>query len=237
MTLHLSRIRLKDAPDTAALASLLLPLEADARIAATHRLMWSLFADDAERRRDFLWREDGGAATRRKTFLVLSARPPEDKHSLFDVESKTFEPVLSVDQELLFRLRASPGAAEATPHGQRGKRIDPVARALRDLGPAARAERRDTIIQQVGAEWLARQGRAAGFRLAAADAGGPPLLRVEGDAWRVLPRGEGKPLRFGSLDFEGRLVVEDPGAFLAALARGFGRSKAFGCGLMLIRRP
>ena len=29
---------------------------------------------------------------------------------------------------------------------------------------------------------------------------------------------------------------DDPGAFLVALAAGFGRAKAFGCGLMLIRR-
>jgi CRISPR system Cascade subunit CasE len=38
------------------------------------------------------------------------------------------------------------------------------------------------------------------------------------------------------LDFEGVLEVTDPVRFLAALANGFGRARAFGCGLMLIRR-
>ena len=32
------------------------------------------------------------------------------------------------------------------------------------------------------------------------------------------------------------IEVTDPPAFLARLAAGFGRAKAFGCGLMLIRR-
>ena len=44
------------------------------------------------------------------------------------------------------------------------------------------------------------------------------------------------PIRFSVLDFTGVLEVRDPAAFLAAIARGFGRAKAFGCGLMLIRR-
>ncbi|WP_243641924.1 type I-E CRISPR-associated protein Cas6/Cse3/CasE [Rhodovulum steppense] len=42
--------------------------------------------------------------------------------------------------------------------------------------------------------------------------------------------------QFGILDLEGRIEVTDPEALLARLARGFGRAKAFGCGLMLIRR-
>jgi CRISPR system Cascade subunit CasE len=32
------------------------------------------------------------------------------------------------------------------------------------------------------------------------------------------------------------LEVTEPQAFVAAVLRGFGKAKAFGCGLMLIRR-
>ncbi|HMO28544.1 type I-E CRISPR-associated protein Cas6/Cse3/CasE [Enterovirga sp.] len=236
MTLWLSRIRLRHAPDLAALAGLLLPSEENARIAAAHRLLWSLFADGPDRRRDFLWREDGGSSWQRTTFLVLSGRKPEDRRGLFEIdEPKAFEPALAPGQRLRFRLRASPGAAEARSHGQRGKRIDPLARALRGLGAEVRREQRDTITQRVGIEWVARQGAAAGFRLVEAPHG--PLLRVETDRWHILPRDGAKPVRFSSLDLEGELVVEDPAHFLSALGRGFGRAKAFGCGLMLIRRP
>ncbi len=240
MTLHLSRVRLRHAPDTAALARVLMPPEDNARVAAAHRLVWSLFADDPDRRRDFLWREDGGSAWQRRTLLVLSSREPVDAHRLFDVETKPFEPALAPGQRLRFRLRASPGAAEATPHGQRGKRIDPLALALRGLAKDERARDRDAVTQRVATEWLARQGTSAGFRLAEApdDNGRPrPALRADGDAWRVLAREGAKPVRFSSLDLEGLIEVDDPAVFLSALARGFGRAKAFGCGLMLIRRP
>ncbi|MDX2120628.1 MAG: type I-E CRISPR-associated protein Cas6/Cse3/CasE, partial [Gemmatimonadota bacterium] len=46
----------------------------------------------------------------------------------------------------------------------------------------------------------------------------------------------GAPMQIGVLDLEGTLYVTDPSAFLGALGAGFGRAKAFGCGLMLIRR-
>lgn len=55
-------------------------------------------------------------------------------------------------------------------------------------------------------------------------------------------------MRLSVLDLEGILVVTDPAAFLdkvalklgtasdAAAQAGFGRAKAFGCGLMLLKR-
>ena len=44
-------------------------------------------------------------------------------------------------------------------------------------------------------------------------------------------------MSYSTLDFEGILTVRDPDSFLAAIARGFGAAKSYGCGLMLIRRP
>ncbi|WP_308340124.1 type I-E CRISPR-associated protein Cas6/Cse3/CasE [Thiolapillus sp.] len=35
---------------------------------------------------------------------------------------------------------------------------------------------------------------------------------------------------------QGSLTVTEPDAYLATLKQGLGRAKAFGCGLMLIRR-
>ena len=82
--LHLSRIRLRDDASVGALAGLLFDENGDAHAAKVHRLIWSLFADDPGRQRDFLWRDDGGEAWRRRTFLTLSARPPQDAVRLFD---------------------------------------------------------------------------------------------------------------------------------------------------------
>ena len=83
--------------------------------------------------------------------------------------------------------------------------------------------------------WLARQGMAHGFA---------PADGVAVDSYETVrvPRDPGvrqrraEALRFGRLDFTGLLTVGDPVRFLAAVASGFGRARAFGCGLMLIRR-
>jgi CRISPR system Cascade subunit CasE len=59
-------------------------------------------------------------------------------------------------------------------------------------------------------------------------------LRVDGySTWR---QHGGTGIALTTLDFEGVLEVVDPGSFLSSLLGGIGPAKAFGCGLMLIRR-
>lgn len=41
--------------------------------------------------------------------------------------------------------------------------------------------------------------------------------------------------QFSSVDYTGMLTVTDPGLFLQRLSQGYGKSRAFGCGLMLIK--
>jgi hypothetical protein len=85
--LFLSRISLRAEPSVATLAPILFDTAGRHRCEASRRLVWTLFADREDRTRDFLWRE--GDARR---FYVLSNRPPEDRHQLFTVETKAFEP-------------------------------------------------------------------------------------------------------------------------------------------------
>ena len=101
-TLFLSRISLRRDPSVATLAPILFDAAGRHRSEASRRLVWSLFADHSDRRRDYLWREDHG-----RRFYVLSPRPPEDRHQLFDVETKPFEPALASGDRLVFSLRAN----------------------------------------------------------------------------------------------------------------------------------
>jgi len=224
--LFLSRIALRRDGSAAALARLLVPEGGTApRSAAGHHLLWSLFADSPERKRDFLWREDAPGR-----FMTLSARMPVDGHGLFHVEGKPFAPELREGDRLRFALRANPVIARAGARGERGTRDDVVMHALHGVAPGERAAARETIIPEAGRAWLARQGERHGFA---------PQGEVAVDGYETMrmPRpGAGKPVQFGRLDFDGVLVVRDPTAFLAQLAQGFGRARAFGCGLMLIRR-
>lgn len=232
MTLFLSRVRLRHAPEVGALARILLPDDANARVANSHRLIWSLFADASHPVRDFLWRTDGGDTWQGTTFLALSRRAPEDRNGLFEIETKEFSPTLAVGQCLRFRLRASPSTNVPASGGRRGSRRDPVAMALANLPHAERRECRYEVLQREGRRWLEKQGGRAGFRLPE-DA---PFV-ADGEHHPALRRDRARPIRFPVLDLEGVLEVTQPEAFSASLAIGFGRAKAFGCGLMLIRRP
>jgi CRISPR system Cascade subunit CasE len=100
--LYLSRLSLRRDASLAALAPLLVPSEGDAQFGAAHSLVWAAFADDPERRRDFLWRQD-----EKRRWLVLSSRQPDDPHRLFDIETKPFAPVLEKSHKLIFALRAN----------------------------------------------------------------------------------------------------------------------------------
>jgi CRISPR system Cascade subunit CasE len=222
--LFLSRARLRRDAPVAALASLLVPEDAAARAAASHRLVWALFADAADRQRDFLWREEKPGH-----FMALSARPPDDSHHLFDLDFKPFAPNLSSGDRLGFTLRANPVVARTEARGQRGKRHDVVMDLLRDVPRGERATARPEAALTAGRAWLARQGEAHGFT---------PIgdAAVDGYDSVRIPRADGKPAVFGVLDISGLLEVRDPSEFLTRLSQGFGRARAFGYGLMLIRR-
>jgi CRISPR system Cascade subunit CasE len=81
-----------------------------------------------------------------------------------------------------------------------------------------------------GLAWLRRQGLAAGFDFNDEDVG------VDGYEPLTI-RGNGKSaVKLTVIEFDGVLTVRDPDIFVAKVARGFGRAKAFGLGLMLLRR-
>jgi len=220
--MYLSRLSLRRSPDVAALAQVLNPRAAGARLDAHHRLVWSAFAGDPEARRDFLWRDMGGGV-----FLVLSPRPPGDSALFERADATPFAPDLAPGDQLAFVLRANATRTVTEADGKKRHR-DVVMEALHGLPKGARAARRLELAQEAGRRWLEGQGARAGFMVK--DCGVTAYDVAE-------PPGQGvRRPRFGVLDLEGLIEVADPAAFLARLVQGFGRAKAFGCGLMLIRR-
>jgi CRISPR system Cascade subunit CasE len=231
--LYLSRARLRAARGEvlSAVAPLLVPDDSRHRAGHAHRVLWLLFQDRTDAKRDFLWRDEGNGR-----YLVLSHRPPVDPNGLFDIETKAFEPHLEPGDKLSFALRANPVAARKGALTQserecraRGKRVDVVMDALHAVPKGQRAAVRDGIAAKAGESWLARQGEVSGFRLAR-----PPT--IDGYAQIPVERRKGRPAGFSVLDLAGEIEITDPPAFLARLAKGFGSAKAFGNGLMLIRR-
>ena len=229
--LFLSRVRLASTATAQTLAPVLMPENDDARTATAHRLLWTLFDDRPDRKRDFLWREETGGHSERLRFVVLSKRPPTPQPDLLAVETKDFAPPLASGQRLAFMLRANPVVTRWDALKGRSRRDDVVMSVLHHVAAGfERAMARQDAVAAAGRAWLAAQGSRYGFQVRDTD------LRVDGYLPRLIPREHGrKAVRFATLDFDGVLTVTDPAAFMAALENGFGKAKAWGCGLMLIR--
>ncbi len=214
-SLYFSRLTLRTDPSTEKLMAALLPREGGS-VASDHKLIWSLFAQPRQRR-DFLWRRE-----RPGRYFTLSRRPPDAGSLVFDVETKPFEPQLVAGDRLNFALRVNATVDRA------GRRHDVAMDLLHSHPSGQRADKRLAFAERAVREWMDKQGQRAGFRLEA--------MTLE--AYRVerFDRAGAEPVRFGVFDLVGRLEVTEPASLLSRLAQGFGRARAFGCGLMLVRR-
>ena len=195
-----------------------------------HRLLWTLFADGPSRPRDFLWREDGRRADR-PARLSDPLRPPARGPARI-VRNRPAEAVgarTTARRPARFLVARQPGRDGASGGSARRRdttsSCDASTRSRRASGPA-RARRQSPKLAGIGSTLRATLRLPARWR--AADRRLP--------APSHCPR-ERPSVSFSVLDFDGALTVSDPDLFLAAVRRGFGRAKALGCGLMLIRAP
>lgn len=193
-----------------------------------HGLVWSLFSREEDRQRPFLWREIEPGA-----YIIVAARAPEDPHKLWMIDPpKTYDPHLAVGDRLGFVLRANPTVAYRQ-DGARGKRADVIMHAKSKLAGDARRLAPDQV-QAIALDWLEARGPAMGaeFDRDRCEATGYTQVRLPPSA----SSGGKKPIEFSEIDFAGVLTVADPEKLRAALFTGIGRARAYGCGLMLIRR-
>ncbi|WP_308563222.1 type I-E CRISPR-associated protein Cas6/Cse3/CasE [uncultured Klebsiella sp.] len=182
-----------------------------------HQWLWELFPGRGERQ--FLYRREELQGAFR--FFVLSQQPPAES-DIFDIEYRSFSATLSPGQTLRFSLRANPTICKA------GKRHDLLMEAKRQV----KGKNEDLDIwqhqRQTAQDWLAKQGKQNGFSLS----------EVSVDAYRqqqIVRAKSRQMIQFSSVDYSGLLVVNDPALFLQRLIQGYGKSRAFGCGLMLIK--
>ncbi len=236
---HFTRATLlRDSAEIAPLSQVLMPHDQGDAAFVHHRLLWTLFSENAQpqnsQRAAFLWRRLEGE----NRFYILGAAPRAHSR-YFKVETKPYEAVFRKGDQLAFDLRvnATVNRMIEPENGRDGRqRADVVMDAIhaheRALGKKCdRAIERLAIAAPAIEGWLGDQGAKYGFGLES--------LKLE--AYRPFPLvGKKKPRKkspvIGVCDVQGVLRVEDPDAFLAKLDTGFGRAKAFGCGLMLVRR-
>lgn len=194
-----------------------------------HQLIWKLFADHPDRKRDFIYRHD--SVDRWPSFYTVSSREPLDNTELWDISTKKYTPKLQSGQRLSFTLRVNPIRTRRDENGKQ-QRHDVVMEEKLKL----KADKNDVdiaeIIQEQGCRWLEKHSAAYGFNLSLNQ------VRVDGYLQHKLFKGKGaKPITFSTVDFNGILTVADPELFVdKCLFAGIGPAKGFGCGLMLVRR-
>jgi CRISPR system Cascade subunit CasE len=197
---------------------------------AEHQLLWRLFPDQPETTRDFLYRRESRQGV--VFYYLLSQRKPKAGSSGLKLQSKNFDPQLLAGDQLRFELRAN--AVRTSHDGSGSKR-----RRRRDIVEAAiDAHRRNAeepphseeIRQLAGTEWLRSQGERGGFT--------PLSVRVSNHQFvRIRKPGSKAPIRFTYMDYSGMLEVTDPDVFVQqTVKKGLGRSRSFGCGLLLLSR-
>lgn len=196
---------------------------------ASHQLLWQLFT--TEEQRNFLFREEmnpGGLPQ----FYVLSRTYPENNHVLFNLQTKTFQPKLSAGQRLAYKLRVNPTICLKDDNGK-SKRHDVLmhAKFLAKKSGVNDSQEIQTAMDQAAQTWISDEQRLQrwGIQLDA-------LPEIERYTQHRSQKKTGNSLQFSSVDFQGVLTVKDSRKFMEQYVNGFGRAKALGCGLMLIRR-
>jgi len=92
------------------------------------------------------------------------------------------------------------------------------------------------LVQKHCAEWLDGVAKRNGFEIALTDEE-EQQRKLQVDAYEQSKAGKrDHNISFSTVDFSGELLVTNPELFQQALFNGIGHAKAFGCGLLLVRR-
>lgn len=188
-----------------------------------HQLVADLFGDRDDR--GYLYRVVS-RAPREAAVLVLSPTEPElgpDREwgCTTDLESRPYDADLTADQLVDYEIRIN-ATRVVTQDSGRKKRID--------VWDAVFAEDPETEETPHGVyrEYLARKMEDRAHVL--------DCRVVERGMTKVARQGR-RPIPFVATNLVGTLRISDPAKLLTGMGQGFGRSKAFGCGLLCLSRP
>ncbi len=183
---------------------------------AVHQLLWKMFSDGPERKRDFLFRNEGKESG--LSLLVLSERAPVDVPGGVIITSKHYEPILREGDTFEFTVRINPILRSKLD----GKRHDVMMHAKKTSTAGGTI---DTLITK----WLTARQEMLGCTFL------PNSTFVSSYSPEKF-RKRGHTIALTICEVGGLLQVTRPELLQTALRAGIGSGKAFGCGLLLLRR-
>lgn len=198
-----------------------------------HQMLWDLFDKDPSAKRDFLYRQ---IVERGKVkYYVLSRRKPFDRIGIWQMDGpKIYNPRLKKGQRLFFMLRANPTVFSPQ---EGGKRHDVVMNEKKRKNfknlPSDQKPPLHEIVRDSCVKWLNKKADSNGFSFKENEVAVDGYRRIQ--IYRAKQKNQSN-ICYSAVDFQGLLTVCDSKKFKSVLEKGIGKSKAFGCGLMLVKK-
>lgn len=211
-----------------------------------HQLLWKLFKDKPEKQREFLFRQTIDEQGK-SVFYLVSKQPPVSTDNALIVETKPYQFHMQAGELLSFSLRANPVAQIKEVRSEEEQRQHAEQRKTRGLKEKTTKKRvhhdvvmhlknslaKDEIngysqaeLEQIaGEKWLSQKAEKHGFK----------VLSVVAQSYEQH-HFKKRQIKLSTLDFDGVLQITDPDKFRQTLFNGLGRAKAFGCGLLMVKR-
>lgn len=218
-----------------------------------HQMIWDLMPKDADAKRDFLYHRDDTQAI--PFYYLLSTRKPENSNPLLHIKTTKYAPQLKQGDLLQFNLIANAVKTTKVSKNSKKRKRQNIIEAMVDVFKEKHPDPNDRpssdyIHHKACKEWLEKQGDKCGFEKT-------NLIVQEHNYHAISHKNKRYSINrracpknhicFSSVNLTGQIRVTNPDLFLEKcfferekdsdqLIAGLGRSKAFGCGLMLIRR-
>lgn len=209
-------------------------------IYATHQLIWKLFPDKSQDKRDFLFRQEiekeqipySETCKGLPLFYVVSSSKPVSIDGLMSVEVKEYSPKLEIGTQLGFDVRVNPIVARKATGKKNSSKHD----IIMDAKYQAKAEGIvdhaviETKMHNAIVQWFIWKGNSHGFQLE------EETIELSACRNHLLNKKGKEKIKFNSADVSGILTVTNVEKFKEILFKGIGHSKSFGCGLMMVRK-
>lgn len=199
-----------------------------------HCKVWNFFPEAGKAKRDFLYRRiDNGDLPQ---YYILSERIPVNEQDIWTIETREFDPVIKNGDYFHFSLRVNPVVTKKTGDvdSKKRKRDDVYMEALAGYKELPEMERptNNEILVESGLKWITERAVNYGFSVEKNEVIVEGYHRLEG-----IRDKDKNLIQLGVIDYSGTLQVNDSLEFLnKAIRQGIGKAKAFGCGLLLIKR-
>ncbi len=181
-----------------------------------HQTLWSLFSEDREAERDFLFRVEQSDRNRADILMQSVRKPVSTRRETVVIASRCYDLHLNAGQLLRFLLVANPIKTIEDETGRKNSRGE------------IKKCRVPLIKEDEQRAWLHRKfASCASIQALSID----PKLPLYFRKTREDRAGKIKPVVF-----QGFLAVEMPEVFHELIRAGIGPAKAFGCGLLSVAR-